>query len=170
MPRTTFALHGPCSKYTEEHGYSQQMRKDVHNLSCTNGWTCGNLLSNAADAAYFVRALLGSDQVLSEGMRQEMLNFSTFTLGWSQGRRYGLGVMDIEHFVRDFGRGPNISFIGHGGDTYGFVSLTGYNKEYDFGVSLAINTENNLLVDTVTARVLEVVIEHRTRMWKPSLV
>jgi D-alanyl-D-alanine carboxypeptidase len=150
MPNTEFALHGPCSKYTSIHAYSFEKSPpvDVFNMSCTNGWTCGNLMSNAVDAAVFVRALLGKEEaVLKKESQREMVKFSPLTQGWSTGLQYGLGLMDMSAFV-----GKNAStFIGHGGDTYGFNAMTGYADDHDFGLSVVANTENTLL----TRRVLE---------------
>merc|ERR1712232_1320135 len=141
MPNTAFAVHGHCSKYTDVHGYSKEVQPpaDVYDVSCTNGWTCGNLVSNAADAAFFVRALLGSgEQVVSHASRAEMLKMEAFTTGWSTGLPYGLGLMDMSKNVRE----PAGTFVGHGGETYGFNAMTAYSKTHDFGLSIVANTEN----------------------------
>ena len=38
--------------------------RDIYNLSCTNGWTCGNVISTGEDVAVFMRALLGKDHIV----------------------------------------------------------------------------------------------------------
>jgi D-alanyl-D-alanine carboxypeptidase len=156
MPITSFATHGPCSNYTNVHAYSSERQPpvDVYSVSCTNGWTCGNLISNAADAAFFVRALLGKDQeVLSAATQKEMKATLPLTTGWSTGLQYGLGLMDFSHNVKqDAG-----TFLGHGGDTYGFNAQTAYDSIHDFGMSVVANTENISLVDRVIPEVHQAV-------------
>jgi len=139
-----FGVRGPCSKYTHVHAYSRQDPSvDVFNISCTNGWTCGNLISNAADAAIFARALLGQgERVLSTQTQQEMLKFVPLTSkAWGFGLPYGLGVMDLG---AEFGMKAGVLF-GHAGETYGFNALSAYSKEYDFGLAVVANNENGTL-------------------------
>jgi D-alanyl-D-alanine carboxypeptidase len=157
MPNTNFAVHGPCSKYTEVHAYSSEQNPpvDVYNVSCTNGWTCGNLISNGGDAAFFVRALLGNgERVVRNATRQEMLKTSPLTTGWSTGLEYGLGVMDLSRMVGEQAG----SFIGHGGETYGFNAQTAYSRKHDFGLSLVANTENTFLISRIAPAIYKVVV------------
>lgn len=145
MTSTSFALRGPCSKYTHVHAYSREQTPavDVSNMSCANGWTCGNLISNAADAAFFVRALLSNGgRILTRSSQQEMLKFVPLTSkAWGFGLPYGLGLMDLaaEFNLKDS------ALVGHAGETYGFNAITAYAKEYDFGVSVVANSENGTL-------------------------
>jgi D-alanyl-D-alanine carboxypeptidase len=143
MTSTAFAVHGPCSDYTKVHAYSNERNPsvDVYNVSCTNGWTCGNLISNAADAAFFVRALLGKgERVVKDSTQKEMLKTRPFDKnGWAPGLPYGLGVMDFSVFFK--GKEPG-ELIGHGGATYGFNAYTIYSRKWDFGMSVVVNNEN----------------------------
>lgn len=156
MPHTTFARHGSCQKYTEIHGYSaertsaQGVPLDVYNESCTNGWTCGNLMSNGADAAVFVRALLGPGaHVVKAATQKEMLKTIPLTQGWSVGLQYGLGVMDLSSAIGE----QTGSFVGHGGETFGFNALTAYSMQHDFAISAVANTENTFLVNKLMPEV-----------------
>eukprot|EP00928_Gymnodinium_smaydae_P072992 TRINITY_DN56265_c0_g1_i1.p1 TRINITY_DN56265_c0_g1~~TRINITY_DN56265_c0_g1_i1.p1 ORF type:complete len:417 (+),score=74.28 TRINITY_DN56265_c0_g1_i1:93-1343(+) len=158
MKSTAFALHGPCSDYTSVHGFSQEQLPaiDVSNMSCTNGWTCGNLLSNGGDAAVFVRALLGKgDQVLSSKMQKEMLTFKPLSQGWGKGIPYGLGLMDMSKKVK--GQVGEVEFIGHGGETYGFNGAVGYSRTLDVGIALFGNSENLAALDFTMMRVHRVI-------------
>jgi len=158
MPRTKFALHGPCKNYTRVHAYSSLRHPsvDVYNVSCTGGWTCGNLISNAVDAALFVNALLGrGERVVTAASQKEMLVTSPLTQGWSAGLRYGLGLMDLSGVVREI---PG-SLVGHGGDTYGFNAFTAYSLEHDFSLSLAVNDENLKVTSLLVNEVYHAVVE-----------
>lgn len=158
MPNTNFAVHGPCSKYTNVHGYSAEKFPpvDVYDVSCTNGWACGNVVSNAGDAAVFVRALLGQgERVVKTATQQEMLKLSPLSKGWMVGLPYGLGLMDVSRFMKLEPR----TLVGHGGETYGFNAQTGYSKEYDFGLSVVANTESMYLIQVVTPKIYQAVKE-----------
>lgn len=157
MPHTTFAVHGFCSKFTDVHAYSAERSPpvDVYNMSCTSGWTCGNLISSGADVAVFVRALLGKgERVVKASTQVEMLKTAPFTVGWSQGLMYGLGVMDLSRFISM----PAGSFFGHGGDTYGFNGQVGYSAEHDIGIGVFANTENSFLISRVMPDVYNAVV------------
>merc|ERR1712176_1606672 len=155
MTGTSFAVHGLCSEYTKVHAYSDERTQevDVYDVSCTNGWTCGNLISTAADAAIFVKALLGGgERVVKEKTKQEMLKFKPLDKTWALGLPYGLGLMDLSWFMK---MAPG-ELVGHAGETYGFNSLTMYSKQYDFGLSITANSEN---LNITTAVIVEAYTE-----------
>jgi len=159
MPHTKFAVHGLCSNYTKVHAYSAERFPpvDVYSVSCTNGWTCVNLISNGQDAAVFVRALLGKgNRILTQEMQDEMLSLKPLTTGWSVGLEYGLGVMDLS---KQIGLASG-TFVGHGGETYGFNALTGYSREHDFGLSIVHNTENTRIVGRLLPKLYSAVADH----------
>lgn len=166
MTSTRFAIRGVCSKYTRVHAYSSEVSPpvDVYNFSCTNGWTCGNLISNAGDAAVFVRALLadkdrGGARVVSEKTRNEMIKMQKLgKKSWAIGLPYGLGLMDLGF---ESGREPG-AFVGHGGETYGFNAFTGYDKPYDYGISVVANNENATMTVEVLTQASKAVIAYLT--------
>jgi len=138
MPTTVFPVHGLCSNFTQVHGYgSGYPAKDVFDFSCTGGWTCGNVLSNAGDAAVFVRALYGTDRIVSQTTRDEMTSFKPLTKGFAVGTGYGLGTFDVSSLIKDFSR----DLVGHAGETYGYNSITAYSKKNDFSLSITANDE-----------------------------
>lgn len=159
MPSTAFAVHGLCNKYTDVHGYSTEApgkNVDIYNVSCTNGWTCGNLISNGADAAVFVRALLGKgERLVSNSTQAEMMKFSPLTKGWETGLPYGLGLMDLGWQVGL----PKGQLVGHGGMTYGFNAMTAYARKDDFGLSVVGNTENVTLVASTFGQAYQQVLK-----------
>jgi D-alanyl-D-alanine carboxypeptidase len=169
MTSTVFAVHGPCSQYTSVHGYSnaQSPPVDVFDVSCTNGWTCGNLISNAADAAFFVRALLGKgERILTSRTQSEMFKFKPLTRDWSTGLPYGLGIMDIGY---EDGMAPG-EFVGHGGETYGFNAFTAYVKSHDFGISVVANSENTNITKQLIANAYSTVVQALSRQSTPTLI
>lgn len=169
MPTTTWALHGKCSKYTRVHGYtktSSGQTVDVYNISCLAGWTCGNLMSNTADAAYFVRAYLGSERIVSKAMRAEIMKLQPFEIGWNIGLWYGLGIAEMKQWTGQ----QDFSFIGHGGDTYGFNAMTGYSAHGDFGISIGANTENTMVVVQTLQQVYAAVAANLSGTSRPHQV
>jgi len=168
MKNTAFGVHGLCSAYTKVHAYSNERSPpvDVSNVSCTNGWTCGNLISSAADAAFFVRALLGEgERVLTTRTQKEMLKFNPLSKkSWSVGLPYGLGIMDLGF---EAGMKPG-AFVGHGGETYGFNAFTAYVKEYDFGISVVANSENTTITQAVIGAAYGKVVEALASGHRPS--
>jgi CubicO group peptidase (beta-lactamase class C family) len=161
MKHTKFGVHGTCEHYGTVHGLTidglpWHKPSDVYNMSCTNGWTCGNLLSSAGDAAKFVKALLGpGERVLNADLQNEMLNLTALTHGWSVGLPYGLGLMDLSHWFKL----PSKSFVGHGGATYGFLSFTGYMKDIDVGFSIVANVEVPI-ISHVAREAIQAIREH----------
>lgn len=158
MTSTAFAVHGVCSKYTKVHAYSNERKPavDVYNVSCTNGWTCGNLMSNGADAAFFVRALFGNgERILNESTQREMLKTRPLE-GWAAGLPYGLGAMDIS---KEFGMEPG-ELVGHSGETYGFNAITFYSRKWDFGMSIVGNNEKVKVMMGAFGEAYRVVVRH----------
>jgi len=142
MPHTAFGVHGICQKYGTVHGLcTERVVKDTYHMSCTNGWTCGNLLSNGADAATFARALLGNEErVLKKETLQQMQKMRPISFGWGKSRLYyGLGLMDLSIVAGE--PAGSLAFVGHGGETYGFNSFVGYLRSADAGVAIAANNE-----------------------------
>jgi len=134
-----------CQKYGTVHGLcTERVVKDTYYMSCTNGWTCGNLLSNGADAASFARALLGKEErVLKKETLQQMQKMRPISFGFGKSRLYyGLGLMDLSMVAGE--PTGSLAFVGHGGETYGFNSFVGYLRSADAGVAIAANNEFGL--------------------------
>jgi len=138
-----FPIHGPCSAYPGiGHGYQDPPPKfnDVYNMSCLGGWTCGNMAAPVKDITNFVYELYGPPKAfLNSSTVNDMLGFGYLDRGdfpaW-----YGIGTMMLRfHFNKYYQ--PQAEFVGHGGATYGFYAMSGYNFEFDFSLVLATNME-----------------------------
>ena len=141
----SFAKEGACSHSVTTHGFTaigtpQGRSMDVSALDCLNGWTCGNIATTSLDMANFMFDLLGpTARIVSNNSRTEMQKWHPFTVGWCSGMLYGLGLgplpttNETDTFIT--------ALVGHGGDTYGYASATGYNPQFNFSVTLASNNE-----------------------------
>lgn len=122
------------------------------------GWTCGYAISSARDVAKFYFDLLGPEpKILSKEAVKTMQEFKEMDMGWSAGvLEYGAGLMIMNMSpVRLHGPLPSLdnpaTFIGHGGETYGFYSQQGFYPNLNVSISLMMNGDfdngalNNLL-------------------------
>ena len=92
FPLTKFALHGPCADHTRVHGYQPDDEYgwglDTAYISCTNGFTCGNLYAPSREVAEFVYALYAEASIVNQTAVDEMTNI------WEW---YGLGSRPSRH-------------------------------------------------------------------------
>jgi hypothetical protein len=94
------------------------------------GWTCGNVVATATAAARFFHDLLVAKTLLNATTLAEAETFAPIDNGWGERAiQYGLGLM----IQQTNARGPyppkladDGAYVGHGGDTYGFLSEQGY--------------------------------------------
>ena len=131
---TRFALHGACLDYTRVHGYEPDDRyghnMDTAYISCTNGFTCGNVVATAAHVADFVHALYAEAAVVSRASVDAM---STI---WEW---YGLGTMDLPSYGRT---GREYCRLGHFGVTYGFTANAFYSPVLRYALAWGTNVED----------------------------
>merc|ERR1712113_894774 len=76
FPRMQFSKHGHCSRYTDVQGHCpacEKRGKSVMDLSCTNGFTCGNLVAPPEEVARFVWSLF-KGKLLGEKAVNAMLD------------------------------------------------------------------------------------------------
>lgn len=116
---------------------------DVFGLSCTQGWTCGNLVATPRAVAEFFYLLLGERRLLSNRSLEAMQEWKPTAFAKSQTHagsfQYGLGLMDFNSMDWGFaGQGRN---LGHNGLTYGFGAQSSYNDDLGFAMSLVNNVE-----------------------------
>lgn len=127
------------------------------------GWTCGNMVASATDVASFYYDLLVARSLLDEGSLAQMETFRTLSYGWAEGHiAYGAGLMvEAVNFSRhsgapQFGRWG--SYMGHGGDTYGFLSEQGIIGQLDnasFSVVSNEDYEGSFVQHSVACRVIK---------------
>jgi CubicO group peptidase (beta-lactamase class C family) len=94
------------------------------------GWTCGNVAASAADIARFYYDLLAERTLLKPSTVDTMEQFEMLNVGWAKGRiLYGAGLMIEQTSFKPSLSPPSMSqwgaYMGHGGDTYGFLSEQG---------------------------------------------
>jgi len=112
------------------------------------GWTCGNMVTTALDVAKFMWGLLGPhSDVLPASTVEEMKHFVPLNKGWAAGSiQYGTGLM-IESMAYTPGRPPTLpdwgTYIGHGGDTYGFLSEQGIVSGLNASLSIVANQDTD---------------------------
>ena len=116
------------------------------------GWTCGNMVSPVLDVARFFYALLGSKlNIVNAASLSEMTNFKPLSIGWAKGQiSYGLGLMVQQTsptMARAAKRAPQIgdegAYVGHGGDTYGFLSEQGWYPLLNASIVAVANEDGN---------------------------
>jgi len=108
------------------------------------GFTCGNMAARPTDVARFFFWLLGSDvkegHLISEASSAEMTRTQILTKGWAAGYlAYGAGIQD--KFYGDYLQKKALAVKGHEGDTYAFISTSGYVPELEGAFSFIANTD-----------------------------
>jgi len=172
MRFTLFPLQGPCSDFTDVHGYMKFSQEsgidhsplrdgsvmDNHDMACNNGFTMQNALSTGEEMAIFLRALLGKDsEILNAKTTAEMLKLRWLETGLgnkvSTGQFYGMGMRDVS---AQLSMNPlqNIAnpevflsgiLLGHDGMSLGFNSFNAYAPLFDFSFSFIMNYEKAAL-------------------------
>lgn len=171
-----FPLLGPCSdhpaichQYAAWHEPDQPNQIhffDIDDVSCLNGWSCGNIAASpGAVATYFFELFHGG--VVSPATLAEMQKWHPFTVrlrgrtvrscyaahtdvrfqvGYSVGSLYGLGLFFENYFPTAEGVIDNeTATVGHGGMDWGSgASPVGYNKRWEFGVAFAVGAVSGL--------------------------
>ena len=135
FPKTRFALRGRCSSWTRVHGYEPDdafgLGLDTAFMSCTNGFTCGNVAAPASEVADFVHALYAEPgAVLSPASMAEMRRI------WEW---YGLGTMDLPSYGQT---GERYCRLGHFGVTYGFTGNAAYSPSLGYAIAWGTNQED----------------------------
>lgn len=187
FPNMYYPVHGQCRNFTSAtgtdnhstmHGYQTNWglswnESDVYDMSCTQGWTCGNLVAPTADVAEFFWTLLGppsqgANAMLKESTLKEMLTFKSDTyFDSSTFFGYGLGMMNFTSM--DWGFADGGAFHGHNGLTYGFGAQSGYNYDLEFAVTWVNNYEHWIGPDAggeqnaLYAALVDVVKRYRAR-------
>ena len=109
------------------------------------GWTCGNLLTSARDYARFLWDLLAdpTNPIVSAASRAAMSDVRPLDVGWAaRALQYGTGLM-VQSVSRYDSHAPfrmngTGAFLGHGGETYGFGSNSGFFPLVNASISVAL--------------------------------
>ena len=146
FPATSFLRHGSCKSHGIIDGYATTADLNrsgcgTASMSCTSGWSCGNLASTAAEVAAFTQALFGARSIVSVTSVARMINFSNpLTEDVFEG--YGLATSRY-NLSNDFHFEPAAKGLGYGheGETYGFLSAAIYVPAYNRSLAFSMNQE-----------------------------
>eukprot|EP00439_Symbiodinium_sp_Y106_P058968 s3825_g8.t1 len=133
------------------------------------GWTCGNLVSPASAAAEFFYDLLIAKQIIPAKMVDAMQDWRPLNVGWAKGQiQYGTGLM-IQQTSWNATYPPVLgswgSYVGHGGDTYGFLSESGVLPQFNASFSAIANQDymgtfvKNLVVCSIIEVAAKVILD-----------
>ena len=147
---------------SEAYGQAEMLEQDASIL----GWTAGNVAASAQDVARFYFELLGPHHsVVGAQSVATMSKMSTITKGWGGMEiQYGYGLM-IQNVDPTVQKLPPLthpgSYLGHGGDTYAFMSDNGYFPLLNAAISVIVNEDSDYRYPTlvVTCRVVELAAE-----------
>jgi len=161
LPALRFAVHGTCGSYPNMvHGWvldgGLKESQDVFGISCTNGWTCGNIVSNGATMSKFTHLVFETEKIISRSTLKLMTTMQPLDKGWMPGLPYGLGVMDMSKTART---APG-EFIGHGGLTYSFASFVGHVAESNASLAVVTNFETSPGLFYTVAKSIELIRSH----------
>lgn len=165
-----FPKHGTCSEVAYmAHGltFNGILPVDTWGISCTNGWTGGNWAGPAYSAAQVTQKLFhcegnhttggcteGGGRLISKNATDEMRNFGKLDFGsFGIGIPYGLGLMDLGSQLVIKKR-PVGTYIGHGGETFGFTGFTGFVPSKNVSLAVFANAENVVATMSATSAAL----------------
>jgi len=146
---TYFPPKGPCSAYPNMgHQYIvypvspyQYSVADIYTFPCSNSWTGGNIAATAGDLSMWWTDLFNDRPFKNQKLLSMMTEWTFFDYYFAVGSAYGLGLegSDIVNFTH-----PNTSawwfFPGHGGADYGSWGIGGWNKQFNFGFHVQMNS------------------------------
>eukprot|EP00656_Telonema_subtile_P051150 TRINITY_DN6819_c0_g1_i1.p1 TRINITY_DN6819_c0_g1~~TRINITY_DN6819_c0_g1_i1.p1 ORF type:complete len:369 (-),score=41.33 TRINITY_DN6819_c0_g1_i1:61-1167(-) len=133
------------------------------------GWTCGNVAASGLDVARFYYNVLGpSPSIVTAASVEIMKDWSVLNVGWAR------GCIDYGHGLMIQNVSPNISYrlppvehvasyVGHGGDTYGFLSDNGWFPTLETAISVIVNQDSDYDYPSyvITCAVVEIVAKYR---------
>jgi CubicO group peptidase (beta-lactamase class C family) len=155
-----FVNAGPVDKYLTVPGFSSDdpstpILKQYGNIL---GWTCGNLVGTTRGMASWMWDLLVRRSILGDKGFALMADVKPISFGWGKPwLNYGAGLfvqqVDLKHIqhprLGDWG-----ATIGHGGDTYGFISDQGYIPQLNATWSWVGNSDAGLSNFDITCNVI----------------
>lgn len=144
LPDIRFGTRGPCSAYTRIQGHCQDCDTkglNPRNMSCTGGFSCGNMIARPRDAAAFMYSLFRgkllklstvSNMTEYDALGDPGATNGTKCFSWNQGALYGLGVQAPAYGTTS---NPATATPGHAGVTYGFMSVNAFDRVHDLAIS-----------------------------------
>jgi CubicO group peptidase (beta-lactamase class C family) len=133
FPRIRFATRGPCSNYTDILGECQECgNQSVSHMSCTGGYTSGNMVAPAEEVARFARSLFSGD-LLGSDLTNEMLTYQKLGPDGASGNSSSSSSCKSNYTGDYYGLGVEAHKVkerpGHEGIAYGFTTQTMYDMK-----------------------------------------
>jgi CubicO group peptidase (beta-lactamase class C family) len=158
-PDLFFANSGPVDKHLTVPGYSTSDPGTAIKSQNANimGWTCGNLVGTTRGMASWMWDLLVDRSVVGPKGFELMSEVQPISFGWGKPwLNYGAGL-----FVQqlDFSKEPPHygdwgTTLGHGGDTYGFISDQGFIPQLNATWSWVANSDAGISNFDVTCNII----------------
>jgi len=173
LPRSSFLTTGPISDSTTlfgKHGkpslwpLGRRGQVDIGAQDASIlGWVCGNLASTTGEVAQFFWELLIERSILRHDTIEAMAELEPLGLGWGRGHiAYGLGLMLKQtSWARGARYGEWGTYLGHGGNTYGFLSEQGLIPQLNatFSVVANSNADDLFVAGVLTCQIIAVAAE-----------
>mmetsp|Transcript_44189 Transcript_44189/g.104610 ORF Transcript_44189/g.104610 Transcript_44189/m.104610 type:complete len:487 (+) Transcript_44189:72-1532(+) len=112
------------------------------------GWTCGNVVATTLDVARFMWDLLATKTLVNESTLALMTQTRPMSFGFGKGLiEYGAGLFSQQSDYaairksRHWNYGDWGTTLGHGGDTYGFISDQGFIPQFNATWSYVVNRD-----------------------------
>jgi len=149
FPKVKFGLHGPCSSQVGVQGKCDRFQpcvgQDLSKMSCTSGYTCGNLIATGEDVARFIYMLfqgnLLKNSTVAEMLKGQLLGAPGTNPPGDQrcssfrsGGLYGLGIEMPAYGVS----GDANKFPGHAGVIYGYAGIGAMDVDREAGIAVAV--------------------------------
>merc|ERR1712151_674801 len=161
FPDLHFANSGSIDKYLTVPGYSTDnpdipVAKQNANIL---GWTCGNLVGTTRGMASWMWDLLVARSVLGPTALPLMTDVQPISFGWGKPwLNYGSGLfvqqLDFTKLRHPYHIGDWGTTIGHGGDTYGYISDQGFIPQLNATWSWAANSDAGVSSFDVTCNII----------------
>jgi len=160
FPDLNFVNTGPVDKYLTVPGYSSDdpgtpILKQYGNIL---GWTCGNLVGTTKGMAAWMWELLVARSVLGSKGYALMADVRPISFGWGKPwLDYGAGLF-VQQLDSQKMKHPHLgdwgATIGHGGDTYGFISDQGFIPQLNATWSWVGNSDAGLSNFDITCNII----------------
>jgi len=160
FPDLNFVNTGPVNKYLTVPGYSTDAPGTpiLEQYGNILGWTCGNLVGTTRGMAAWMWDLLVDRSVVGPKGYKLMADVQPISFGWGKPwLNYGAGLFvqqldpkKIQHpHLGDWG-----ATLGHGGDTYGFISDQGLIPQLNATWSWVGNSDAGLSNFDITCNII----------------
>lgn len=162
FPDLHFINSGSVQKYLSVPGYSGDAggRQIVNTSANILGWTCGNLAGTSRGMASWMWELLYARSVVGAKAFELMSAVQPISSGWGKPwLDYGAGLfaqqLDFKKTREPLHYGDWGTTLGHGGDTYGFISDQGFIPQLNATWSWVGNSDSGLSNFDITCNIIK---------------